>query len=47
MKFSSVMFTRTQYCAQKQKMMKYFGVNVLSNDLYTLDAQTHVRDAKS
>ena len=27
-KFSSAMFTQTQNYAKKQKMMKYFGVNV-------------------
>ena len=47
MKFSSVMFTQTQNCAKKQKRMKYFGVNVLWNDLCNLDTQAYVRDAKS
>jgi len=40
-KFSSVMFTQTQNYAKKRKMMKCFGVNVLSND------RCNVRDAKS
>ena len=46
-KFSSVMSTQTQNCAKKQKMMKCFGVNVLSNDRYKSDTQANVRDAKS